>query len=294
LLFSRRTSKKALLEKSPMLNLCEPERSIIRLTQREHEQLESLEREVASGLSEFLRVGRALSTIRNKRLFRETHPTFDQYVVERWGLGIGATGSLITSFHIAEQLVDAGIDLPAQTTQSAMRSLAKLSPLEGLRAAVWRYAVTVAPGASCPPIALLQRISRIIREALDSDAASVDGAGNPVDEAAEEPAKPEESVEQISSHGEISRSEESATEGRPLGNIRRNPAEKPDPDQRFLRAITRLSTYSGFCVPLIASQVTSDQMASYVWRSCERLKLRLDEVEQALLRQFPNAQAQAA
>jgi hypothetical protein len=278
-----------------MLNLCEPERSIIRLTAREREQLEGLEQEVSSGLSEFLRVGRALSTIRSKRLFRETHPTFDQYVVERWGLGIGATGALITSFHIAEQLVDAGIDLPAQTTQSAMRSLSKLSPLEGLRASVWRYAVSLSSGASCPPIALLQRISRIIREALDAQAASVDGAGNPVDgEAAEEPARPEESVEQISSNGEISRSEESATEGRPLGNIRRDQAKKSDPDQRFLRAVTRLSAYSGFSVPLIASQVTSDAMAAYVWKSCERLKLRLNEIEEAVLRQFPNAQPQAA
>ena len=251
-----------------MLNLAEPERSIIRLTKREHEELEGLEQEVASGLSEFLRVGRALSTIRNKRLFRETHTTFDQYVVERWGLGIGATGSLITSFHIAEQLVDAGIDLPAQVTQSAMRSLAKLSPLEGLRAAVWRYAVTIAPGASCPPVSLLQRISRIIREALDAQAASVDGAGNRADGEVEESVEPKESV----------------TEGRPLGNCRQNQAKKSDPDQRFLRAVTRLSAYSGFSVPLIASQVTSDQMASYLWRSCERLKSRLDEVERAIVR----------
>ena len=267
-----------------MLNLAEPERTIIKLTAREREQLAGLEREVASGLSEFLRVGRALSMIRSKRLFRESHATFDQYVIERWGLGLGATGSLITSFHIAEQLVDAGIDLPAQTTQSAMRSLAKLSPLEGLRAATWRYAVTIAPGTACPPVALLQRISRIIREALDADAASVDGAGTPVDEKSAEPAN----------SGEPENPEESATEGRPLGNTRRNHAKKSDPDQRFLRAVTRLSAYSGFSVPLIASQVTSDQMASYVWRSCERLKSRLDEVEQALLRQFPHAQAEAA
>jgi hypothetical protein len=267
-----------------MLNLAEPERTIIKLTAREREQLAGLEREVASGLSEFLRVGRALSMIRSKRLFRESHATFDQYVIERWGLGLGATGSLITSFHIAEQLVDAGIDLPAQTTQSAMRSLAKLSPLEGLRAATWRYAVTVAPGASCPPVALLQRITGIIRDALDAQDASVDGAGNPVDEKSAEPAN----------SGEPENPEESATEGRPLGNTRRNHAKKSDPDQRFLRAVTRLSAYSGFSVPLIASQVTSDQMASYVWRSCERLKSRLDEVEQALLRQFPHAQAEAA
>jgi hypothetical protein len=260
-----------------MLGILEPEKSVIRLTKREHEELEGLEQEVAAGLSEFLRVGRALSTIRNKRLFRETHATFDQYVTERWGLGIGGTGALITSFHIAEQLQDAGINLPAQTTQSAMRSLSKISPAEGLRAATWRYAVSLSPGASCPPIALLQRISRIIRETLDADAASVDGAGNRVDGEAEETEESEQSAQ-----------------GRPLGNIRQKQAEKSDPDQRFLRAVTRLSAYSGFSVPLITSQVTSDQMAAYVWKSCERLKSRLDEVEEALLRQFPDAHAQAA
>jgi hypothetical protein len=260
-----------------MLGILEPEKSIIKLTKREHEELAGLEQEVAAGLSEFLRVGRALSTIRNKRLFRETHATFDQYVVERWGLGIGGTGALITSFHIAEQLQDAGINLPPQTTQSAMRSLAKLSPLEGLRASVWRYAVSLSPGASCPPVSLLQRITRIIRAALASEDASLDGAGNRVDEEAEESEESEQSVE-----------------GRPLGNCRQKNVKKADPDQRFLRAVTRLSAYSGFSVPLIASQVTSDQMASYVWRSCERLKSRLDEVEQAIVRQFPHAQAHAA
>jgi len=243
-----------------MLNLAEPERSIIKLTKREHEELKGLEQEVASGLSEFLRVARALSTIRNKRLFRESHPTFDQYVVERWGRGIGATGSMMTSYHIAEQLVDSGIDLPAQTTQSAMRLLSKLSPLEGLRASVWRYAVTLAPGTACPPLSLLQRISRIIRDALAAADTSVDGAGNRVDEEAEESVEPEES----------------ATEGRPLGNS----AKKADPDQRFLRAAARMASYPGFSLPAVNAQVRSPEMARHIYDEvCERLKARLDQLE---------------
>jgi hypothetical protein len=254
-----------------MLGIVEPEKSIIKLTRRERDTLLECEREVEASISEFLRCGRALSTIRQKRLYRETHPTFDQYVKERWGLGVGATGTLITSYHIAEQLEEAGIELPAQITQSVMRSLSKVSPVEGLRVAAWRYAVTLSPGASCPPISLLQRITRIIRDALDAGD-NVDGAGNRVDEEVEE--------------------SEDSNSGRPPGHGRKY-VEKTDPDQRFLRAVTRLSAYNGFSVPLIASQVTSDQMASYVWRSCERLKSRLDEVEQALLRQFPNAQAAA-
>jgi hypothetical protein len=34
-------------------------------------------------------------------------------------------------------------------------------------------------------------------------------------------------------------------------------------------------------------------MAGYVWRSCERLKKRLEEVEEAVLRQFPHAGEEA-
>jgi hypothetical protein len=255
-----------------MLDLAEPERSIIKLTSRERQELEQCEGEVASGLSEFLRVGKALSVIRNKRLFRETHASFDAYVKERWGLGVGGTESLITSYHVAEGLLESGIDLPNQVTQSAMRSLQRLPPLEGLRATVWRYGVSLCPGTSCPPIGLLQRLSKIIRAALDEGATDVDGAGNRVDEEEQE-------------------SEES-TEGRPTGNGGRKPVEKGASDQQFLRAVTRLSAYRGFSFPLIASQVTSDQMAAYAWKACERLKERLEQVEKAIVRQFPNAKAQ--
>jgi hypothetical protein len=255
-----------------MLDLAEPERSIIKLTKRERKELEECEREIGETISEFLRCGRSLALIRSKRLYRETHATFDQYVVERWGLGIGAADTLLTSYHIAEQLEEAGIKLPAQITQSAMRALSKVSPTEGLRAAAWRYAVSMSPGAECPPLSLLRRIAGIIRDAI-AKGDNVDGAGNPVEE------EDQESKE--------------FTEGRALGNSGRG-KKTPARDERFLRAVTRLSAYSGFSVPLIASQVTSDQMAAYAWRACERLKERLEEVEKAIVRQFPNAQTQRA
>jgi hypothetical protein len=54
-----------------------------------------------------------------------------------------------------------------------------------------------------------------------------------------------------------------------------------------------MASYSGFCVPLIAAQVQSEKMAGYVWRSCERLKERLNAVECALESQFPHAREAA-
>ena len=203
-------------------------------------------------------------------MYRETHATFDQYVVERWGLGIGAADTLLTSYHIAEQLEEAGINLPAQVTQSAMRSLSKVSPVEGLRAATWRYAVSISPGAECPPLSLLRRISGIIRDAI-AEGDNIDGAGNCVEE--------EESEE--------------FTEGRPLRNGGRE-KRTPAYDERFLRSLVRLSSYQGFSVPLIVSQIGSEKMASYTWKTCERMKERLDAIERAILEAYPDAKAQTA
>jgi hypothetical protein len=255
-----------------MLDLAEPQKTIIRLTQRERSELQECESVVTSGLSEFLRVGKALSTIRNKRLFRETHPSFESYVTERWGLGIGATGTLITSYHIAEQLEESGINLPPETTQSAMRALSKLSPVEGLRAATWRFATHLAPGSVCPPVSLLQKISRIIRSELD-DGTDVDGAGNRVDDEKETPAE--------------------STEGRPPGDDRRKNVKNARDDQ-FLRALIRMSSYQGFSIPLIVSQIGSEKVASHTWQACEKLKGRLAAFEAALIKAYPHAQARTA
>jgi hypothetical protein len=256
-----------------MLDLAEPERSIIKLTKREREEFEECEREIGETISEFLRCGRALSLIRSKRLYRETHATFDQYVVERWGLGIGAADTLLTSYHIAEQLEEAGINLPAQVTQSAMRSLSKVSPVEGLRAATWRYAVSISPGAECPPLSLLRRISGIIRDALDGGD-NFDGAGNRIEEEEEEKS-------------------EDPSEGWPLRNGARR-KRMPARDERFLRAAVRMATYPGFSLPAITSQVRSPAMARHVYEVCERLKVRIDQIEAAILRTYPDAQTQRA
>lgn len=54
------------------------------LTQHEATELLNLEDTIAAGLSTFLEVGRALQAIREKRLYRSTHPTFEAYCREKW------------------------------------------------------------------------------------------------------------------------------------------------------------------------------------------------------------------
>lgn len=241
-----------------MLDLAEPERTIIRLTCREREELARAEAEIGETIGAFLRCGAALSLIRRKRLYRETHVTFDRYVAERWAMSKAAAELLLSSYHIAEGLEQAGIKLPSDTLQSSMRPLASVPGKEGLRAAVWQYALSLCPEAASPPVSLLRRITGIIGEAL---------AGGWDDEVEGAP--------------------EPEGHGRPFGN-----KKTPWGDERFLRAVCRLSVYRQFSVPLIASQVRSERMAAYAFRACERLKVRLGEVEAAIVRQYPSAPTQ--
>src|SRR6516162_7876182 len=145
-----------------MLDLAEPERSIIRLTNREREELACAEAEIGETIGAFLRCGRSLSLIRSKRLYREGYATFDRYVEERWAISKAAAGQLLNCYHIAEGLEGAGIKLPADTLQSSMRPLASVPRLEGLRAVVWKYAVSLCPDAGSPPVTVMRRITGII------------------------------------------------------------------------------------------------------------------------------------
>ena len=48
--------------------------------------LADLERVIERGLETFIEVGDALTQIRDRKLYRETHSTFESYTEERWGL----------------------------------------------------------------------------------------------------------------------------------------------------------------------------------------------------------------
>ncbi len=48
--------------------------------------LAALEATIERGLATFIEVGQALMEIRERRLYRETHATFEDYCRERWGL----------------------------------------------------------------------------------------------------------------------------------------------------------------------------------------------------------------
>ncbi len=57
------------------------------LTSSEATRLAELEEQISSGLATFVAVGQALLEVRDRRLYRQTHATFEAYCRERWGIG---------------------------------------------------------------------------------------------------------------------------------------------------------------------------------------------------------------
>ena len=55
------------------------------LSRDEKSRLAHLETEIADGMAEFVRVGRALAEIQEHQLYRQEYVTFEAYCQERWG-----------------------------------------------------------------------------------------------------------------------------------------------------------------------------------------------------------------
>lgn len=110
------------------------------LTAAERETMELLEGVVAEGQHTFLAVGRALTEIRDRRLYRERFGTFEEYVRDRWNFSRRHAYHLIAAVQVAHDEEAAG--RPAPTSERSARRL-----LESRRTA--RLAL---PGLPTPPV----------------------------------------------------------------------------------------------------------------------------------------------
>lgn len=60
--------------------------ALVQLDAAEVAQLTRFEERIQQGLASFIEVGEALSAIRERRLYRATHGTFEDYCREKWGM----------------------------------------------------------------------------------------------------------------------------------------------------------------------------------------------------------------
>lgn len=99
--------------------------------------LASCEDRIERGLKTFIDVGQALAEIRDSRLYKGTHDTFESYLEQRWNMSRSYAHRMIAA---AEVVLPMGnIEGQAPTNERQTRALAAVPEPE--RAEVWREAV---------------------------------------------------------------------------------------------------------------------------------------------------------
>ena len=144
------------------------------LSEAEKVERDDLERTVQQA---FFVAGQALKALRDKRLYRETHATFADYVRDRFDFTKRAAYYLIDAYEVvnnlkSEQFVHTNIGtniLP--TKESQCRPLAKLPPER--QREVWQIAVDKAKG-KVPS-------ARIVKEIINQSSSNIDIKAKPKD-----------------------------------------------------------------------------------------------------------------
>lgn len=101
------------------------------LTAAERDRLGQLEAVVDNGLDTFRRVGAALTEIRDARLYRQTHTTFEAYCAAKWGFGRAHAYRLIAAADVVSKLETAGLPVPQSEGQA--REVLRAARLSDLR-----------------------------------------------------------------------------------------------------------------------------------------------------------------
>ena len=112
---------------------------VMDLTVQEKTELAELETVIENGMKHFLVVGRALLRIRDSRLYRDTHRTFNDYCRDRWGMSRPRAYQLIDAAKVSDNL-STTVDI----TERQARPLTRLEPRK--QAEAWQEAVETAPG----------------------------------------------------------------------------------------------------------------------------------------------------
>jgi hypothetical protein len=120
-------------------------------SQERLERLGELEIIVDQGMDTFVEVGSALMEIRDSRLYRELHPTFEEYCVERWGFTASRARQMIAAVKTVTAVTTQG--LPAPRTEGAARRLAReLRAAAIAEDAEWRESLDAGgPESECTP-----------------------------------------------------------------------------------------------------------------------------------------------
>ena len=107
----------------------------------EQHKLEEYETVIERGLNTFVDVGNALAQIRDGKLYRQTHSTFEEYCQQRWNLERRQAYRLMDAASVVSNVSNWTQIPPAVESQA--RPLTRLEPEEQI--AAWQEAVETAP-----------------------------------------------------------------------------------------------------------------------------------------------------
>lgn len=102
--------------------------------------LHELEEAIEKGLATFIEVGQALQRIRDGRLYRESHATFEEYSRDRWGLSRAHAYRQIDAAAVVNTLSPTG-DTPAPASERVARELVPLKDEPEKLRETWRETV---------------------------------------------------------------------------------------------------------------------------------------------------------
>jgi hypothetical protein len=140
--------------------------------------LEQHEAVIERGINTFIEVGEALLHIRDERLYRATHTTFEEYCRERWNMSRPRAYQLIDAANIAANL-STGVDIAAPTSERQVRPLAPLSPED--QRTVWAQAVEESNGEQPAPLTL-RELTKLVKKRMKerrAEAGIVDAPAKP-------------------------------------------------------------------------------------------------------------------
>lgn len=83
----------------------------IALAPNEAFRLDQCEKAIERGLNTFVEVGRALTEIRDSKLYRQTHRAFEVYCKERWEIGRSRAYELIDQAKVVTAIANSGVNL---------------------------------------------------------------------------------------------------------------------------------------------------------------------------------------
>jgi phage N-6-adenine-methyltransferase len=135
------------------------------ITIQESKRLIDLESKIKRGLDTFVEVGEALLEIRDSRLYRIEHATFEDYCREKWGMSRSRAHRLIEAATATENVAHGQQTEILPTTERQARPLTKLLPEE--QPAAWAKAVELADGKQ--PTA--KQVEAVVLEVMQPEAA---------------------------------------------------------------------------------------------------------------------------